>query len=142
MKFNLSTYFYDDNFWKLGLIGLLTGILASFIGGGAEILIVPMLVWFKIFSHYKIAIGTSLASLLLPIGIFAVIAYMRHTCNKTSCVNWPYALILSFFFTIGTLMSFYSVKIDTFILKKIYAVVLVIFGVVIFFQDQPTKFLK
>ena len=67
-----SAIFNDPNFWKLGVIGLATGILASFIGGGAEILIIPMLVWFNVFSHYKIAIGTSLASLLLPIGIQTV----------------------------------------------------------------------
>lgn len=131
-----SAIFNDPNFWKLGVIGLATGILASFIGGGAEILIIPMLVWFNVFNHYKIAIGTSLASLLLPIGIFAVIAYMRHSCKGESCVNWPYALILSLFFTIGTLVSFYSVKIDTKILKKVYAVVLVVFGVIIFFQER------
>lgn len=136
MNFSISKSFYDDNFWKLGLVGLLTGILASFIGGGAEILIVPLLVWLNVFTHYKIAIGTSLASLLLPIGIFAVIAYMNHKCKDESCVNWPYALIISFFFTIGTIASFYSVKFDTYILKKIYAVILVIFGTIIFLQKK------
>ena len=64
--------FHDKNLFKLGIIGTLTGVVASFIGGGAEILIVPLLVYFGVLADYKTAIGTSLASLLLPIGIFAV----------------------------------------------------------------------
>ena len=55
----------DHKILKVSLIGLLTGILTSFIGGGAEILIVPLFIWFNVFSNYKIAIGTSLASLIL-----------------------------------------------------------------------------
>ena len=54
---------------KLIFIGVLTGIVASFVGGGAEILIVPLLIYFGIFKDYKTVAGTSLASLLLPIGI-------------------------------------------------------------------------
>ena len=65
----------DKNIYKLIFIGLITGMVASVVGGGAEILIVPLLIYLKIFTDHKKAIGTSLASLLLPIGIIAVYFY-------------------------------------------------------------------
>ena len=123
--------FYDNNFYKIGFIGLLTGIVASFIGGGAEILIVPLLIYMGVLADYKTAIGTSLASLLLPIGIFAVYFYMKQSCKGVSCVNWPYALLIGVFFTIGTLFSYYTSKFDTKNLKKIFAVVIIIIGTMI-----------
>ena len=58
---------FDENLYKLIFIGTITGIVASFVGGGAEILIVPLLIYLKVIEDYKQAIGTSLASLLLPI---------------------------------------------------------------------------
>ena len=67
----------DLTIYKLLFIGGLTGVVASFVGGGAEILIVPLLIFFGIFKDYKTAVGTSLASLLLPIGIVAVYFYSK-----------------------------------------------------------------
>ena len=91
-------------FCQLAIIGLSTGVCAAFVGGGAEILIIPMLVGFGVFSSYKQAIGTSLASLLLPIGAFAVYFYSKQSCgsNGQKCIDWPYAIIISAFFTLGT----------------------------------------
>ena len=40
-------------FIYLCLIGLLAGVLSCFIGGGAEIIIVPLLIYFGIFDNYK-----------------------------------------------------------------------------------------
>jgi uncharacterized membrane protein YfcA len=121
----------DNNFNKLVIIGLITGIIASFIGGGAEILIIPLLIYSGVFNNYKIAIGTSLASLLLPIGIFAVIFYNRIKCDKERCINWKYALILSIFFTIGTLASYFSVKLNSNIYKLIFAYLIIFIGIFI-----------
>ena len=88
----------DKNTHKLAFIGILTGIVASIVGGGAEILIVPLLIYLKVFEDYKTAIGTSLASLLLPIGIVAVYFYGKHKCGNESCVKWTYAFIISICF--------------------------------------------
>lgn len=121
----------NQNILKLGFIGIITGVVASFIGGGAEILIVPLLIYMGVLADYKTAIGTSLASLLLPIGIFAVYFYMKKKCDKHSCVNWPYALLIGLFFTIGTLVSYYTVQIDNRYLKKIFAVFTIIIGIII-----------
>lgn len=128
--------FFDENFYKIGFIGTLTGIVASFIGGGAEILIVPLLVYLKVISDYKTAIGTSLASLLLPIGIFAVFFYMRQKCtNNKSCVNWPYALLLGFFFTLGTLVSYFTSEFENSFLKKLFAISIILIGVFILIDN-------
>ena len=103
---------FDLNIIKLLFIGILTGAVASFVGGGAEILIVPLLIFIGIFKDYKLAVGTSLASLLLPIGIVAVYFYSREKCNNKPCIHWTYALLLSLGFVLGTFASYYSVKIN------------------------------
>lgn len=119
---------------KIAIIGTITGIVASVVGGGAEILIVPLLVWMGVMNNYKEAIGTSLASLLLPIGLFAVLAYMKSKCNGKSCVDWKIALLISLFFTIGTLFSYYAVRFDTSKLKLVYAYLIIGIGIFIIFQ--------
>lgn len=58
------------------LIGALVGTLAGIFGIGGGVLIVPMLVIFLKFTPSK-AIGTSLAAMLLPVGILAVMRYAR-----------------------------------------------------------------
>lgn len=127
--------FYDKNFFKLGMIGTVTGVVASFIGGGAEILIVPLLVYYGVLTDYKNAIGTSLASLLLPIGLFAVYFYSKQSCGEGSCVNWPYALLLGFFFTMGTSISFFTAKYDNIFLKKIFATIIIFIGTMILLNE-------
>ena len=108
--------FIDNNIYKLSFIGLITGIVASFVGGGAEILIVPLLVYLNVISDYKEAIGTSLASLLLPIGIVAVYFYNKQNCDK-QCIKWNYALTISLFFVLGTFASYFSSSLDSKLLK-------------------------
>jgi len=73
----IKTNIINNENLKLASIGLLTGGVASIIGGGAEILIVPALVGLKLVGGYKEAVGTSLASLLPPIGVFAVYYYYK-----------------------------------------------------------------
>ena len=116
---------------KLIFIGTLTGIVASFVGGGAEILIVPLLIYFGIFNDYKTAVGTSLASLLLPIGIVAVYFYSKEKCNNKSCVNWYYALVLSLSFVLGTFATYYSVKINEQKFKKAFGILIILLGLLI-----------
>jgi uncharacterized membrane protein YfcA len=58
------------------LIGGTAGILAGLFGIGGGIVIVPMLIFFLKFSPGK-AIGTSLAAMLLPVGILAVMKYAK-----------------------------------------------------------------
>lgn len=57
-------------------IGATAGTLAGLFGIGGGIVIVPMLIFFLKFTPGK-AIGTSLAAMLLPVGILAVMKYAK-----------------------------------------------------------------
>ena len=58
------------------IIGSLGGIASGMFGIGGGIIIVPALVYWAGFTQHK-AIGTSLAVLLPPVGLAAVIEYYR-----------------------------------------------------------------
>jgi uncharacterized membrane protein YfcA len=57
-------------------IGMIAGLLAGLFGIGGGIIIVPALVFFGKFSQAK-AVGTSLAAMVLPVGILAVWKYAK-----------------------------------------------------------------
>lgn len=71
------------------IVGILAGLLSGLIGIGGGILIVPGLVFGMGMSQHR-AQGTSLAALLLPIGIFATMEYY-----KAGNVDIKIALILA-----------------------------------------------
>lgn len=58
------------------IIGFIAGTLSSMVGIGGGIVIVPSLVFLLAMSQ-KMAQGTSLAILLPPVGLFAVINYYK-----------------------------------------------------------------
>lgn len=58
------------------ILGLVAGVMSGLFGIGGGALIVPVLIIFFGFTQIA-ANGTSLAALLLPVGIFAVIEYRR-----------------------------------------------------------------
>jgi uncharacterized membrane protein YfcA len=59
------------------LVGLAAGVASGLFGIGGGVIIVPALVLLLGFSYHS-AIGTSLAILLPPVGLAAVIEYYRH----------------------------------------------------------------
>jgi len=59
------------------IIGLVSGIASGIFGIGGGVLIVPALVYLAGFSQHS-ATGTSLALLLPPVGLAAVLEYYRH----------------------------------------------------------------
>ena len=63
-------------------VGLAAGVLSGMFGIGGGVVIVPVLVMLGF--GLQEAIGTSLAALLMPVGIFAAIAYSRAPKPKTS----------------------------------------------------------
>jgi uncharacterized membrane protein YfcA len=79
----------------LVVIGLLVGIVSGMLGIGGGVLVIPALVFLFGFSHER-AVGTSLAMLLPPIGIFAFMEYYRH-----GNVDIRAALLLALGFAVG-----------------------------------------
>jgi uncharacterized protein len=58
------------------VIGLVAGVLSGLFGIGGGILIIPALIFFAAF-HTKLAIGTSLGAMLLPVGLLGAYAYYQ-----------------------------------------------------------------
>ena len=120
---------------KLTLIGLVSGLLAGVVGGGADAIIVPALVALQVTNSYKMAIGTSLATLLPPVGIFAVYNYY-----KKGDVNIWYAFYLALMFTIGSYLMSFIMKINKNASRKLYAFFLIALGIIILL-DNSGKYL-
>tara|TARA_Y100001937_G_C7044590_1_gene296233 strand:+ start:76 stop:447 length:372 start_codon:yes stop_codon:yes gene_type:complete len=116
----------------LTIVGIISGLLAGLIGGGAEIVIVPLLTMFGLLTNIKDRIGTSLFMLLPPIGIFA--AYRFY---KTDNVDIFAGLYMAFIFTIFSYFSsLYTIKIDLYTLRKIFGFFTICVGFYIFFSDE------
>lgn len=120
------------NYVKLTLIGIIVGLLAGVVGAGAYAIIISGLITLNVMNDYKLAIGTSLVALLPPVGILA--AY-NHYANGN--VNIVYALYLAAMIIIGTYVSsFWEIDINNNIVKKIYAIFLILLGVIIMFEHK------
>ena len=112
----------------LMFIGLIAGVLSGLIGIGGGIIMVPMLLILG-FSQQQ-AQGTSLAALLPPVTLFAVINY-----HKAGFIDWRYAIIISLVFVIGGYFgSKIAVNIDQKTLKKIFGVLLLLIGTKMLFS--------
>jgi uncharacterized protein len=113
----------------LVLIGLVTGALGGMLGLGGGLILIPALVFIFGFSQHM-AVGTSLAIMLPPIGMFAAYNYY-----KAGQVNIKYALILALAFMLGSyLSSKIALKIPENILRKVFSVFLILVAVKMFFS--------
>lgn len=102
-------------------IGLIAGILSGMVGIGGGVVIVPALVYFMHISQHQ-AQGTSLAVLLLPVGVLAVYNYY----NK-GFIDIKYALIIASTFVIGGYIgSKVSIALDQNMLKKVFGIFMLI----------------
>jgi uncharacterized membrane protein YfcA len=102
-------------------VGLLAGILSGLVGVGGGIIIVPALVYFLGVSQHE-AQGTSLAVLLLPVGIFAVMNYY-----KAGYVDVRTTLIIACTFLVGGFIgSKIAIAIDQNMVKKIFGILLLV----------------
>lgn len=113
------------------LIGLAAGFLSGLIGIGGGVVIVPALVVLAGFSQ-KMAQGTSLGILLLPVGILAVIQYY-----KQGYLDVKYVGIISVAFVLGGLLgSKLALSLSDEKMKKIFAVVMMVIAVKMLFFDK------
>ena len=115
----------------LVIIGLVSGMLSGLIGIGGGIIIVPSLVYFLGFSQ-KLAQGTSLGILLLPVGILAVLQFY-----KAGFVNLPTVLVVALGFIAG---SFFGSKVALNLpqetVKKLFAILLLLIAIKILFFEK------
>jgi uncharacterized membrane protein YfcA len=106
---------------SLILIGILAGVLSGLVGVGGGIIMVPLLVMFFGFNQHQ-AQGTSLAVLVVPVTAVAVFNYY-----KEGQINIKYAAIIAVFFVVGSIFgSKFALTLDQKLLKKIFAVVLLV----------------
>jgi uncharacterized membrane protein YfcA len=77
------------------ILGLLAGVLAGLFGiGGGVIMVIGMVSVMKLPFHT--ATGTSLAAMLLPVGLFGVMEYYRR-----GNLDWRAGLLLAAGLTVG-----------------------------------------
>jgi uncharacterized membrane protein YfcA len=101
------------------LIGLIAGIFSGSLGVGGAIVVIPSLIFFLGLTQHQ-AQGTSLAFMIPPVTLLAVINY-----SKQGYVNWKYAVVLAIMFFIGAYIgSVISVSIPEKILKKLFGALL------------------
>lgn len=112
------------------VLGLAAGYFSGLVGIGGGVIIVPILVLFFGFSQYT-AQGTTLALLVPPIGILAVWKYY-----EKGYVDMKTAAIICTGFIIGSYLgSITAVNLSQDTLRKIFAAVLIVLGVKIFFYS-------
>ncbi|HXO85414.1 MAG TPA: sulfite exporter TauE/SafE family protein [Gemmatimonadales bacterium] len=76
--------------WVLvSLLGLLAGVVSGLFGVGGAVVIIPGLVLIAKLPQHT-AHGTSLAALLLPVGLLGVMEY-----SKRQQVHWAYAAVVA-----------------------------------------------
>lgn len=118
----------------LAAIGICAGMLSGLVGVGGGIIIVPALVFFLAFSQ-KMAQGTSLGILLLPVGILGVIQYY-----KQGYIDMRVVVIISLAFFFGSYFgSKIALSLSQEAVKKIFAVMMLIIAVKMLFFDKTKK---
>lgn len=116
------------------IIGIFSGALSGLVGVGGGIIIVPCLIYFLGFSQ-KMAQGTSLGILLLPAGILGVLQYY-----KQGQIDFKVVVIVALGFIVGNFFgSKLALSISDTLLKKIFAVLLIIIAMKMLFIDKPKK---
>lgn len=113
--------------WLL-VIGLVAGTMSGFLGiGGATILIPALLLIYKTTQH--MAQGTSLAALLMPVGLLAVVKYWQ-----AGDVNVRFAVFLAIGFLLGGYIgAVLAQPVPDLLLRKIFGAYLLIIAIQLIF---------
>ena len=120
--------------WKIGLEGLVVGVLTGLVGVGGGFLIVPALVLLGGLSMH-LAVGTSLAIIALK-SISGFYKYIDVLQEAGQSIDWA---LVALFGAIGIVGSFAGKAIGEYIsqerLKQGFAVFLVVMGIFILWQN-------
>jgi uncharacterized membrane protein YfcA len=102
------------------LIGLAAGIFGGMVGLGGGVIMIPAMIYFMGMTQLE-AQGTSLAVMLPPVGLFAVMNYY-----KAGNLNLKYALLIAIAFTIGGYFgSKIALNIPVGTVKKIFGIAMI-----------------
>ncbi len=102
------------------LLGLAAGVLSGLLGIGGAIIIIPALVFVFGFAQHR-AEGTTLALMVPPIGILALLPYWKRGLVDVRAA----ALICVGFLIGGWIGGHISTSISSAMLQKIFAVLLI-----------------
>lgn len=116
--------------WFLvSLLGLLAGVVSGLFGVGGAVVIIPGLVLIAKLPQHT-AHGTSLASLLLPVGLLGVLEY-----SKRQQVSWPYAAVVAVGLLIGAYFGArFAGSIPDAMLRKAFGVFLLLISAKLLFS--------
>ena len=118
----------------VALIGIAAGMLSGLLGLGGAIIIIPALIFFLGYSQ-QTAQGTALIMMVLPVGVLAAYQYY-----KEGYVEIKTALIMAVFFFIGGYFGArFATEIPQSLLKKLFAVMLIILAIKMLFFEKAVK---
>lgn len=115
----------------MGLIalGLIAGFLSGLIGIGGAVIIIPALVFLFGYEQHM-AQGTTIALMILPIGLFAAINYYQK-----GMVDIKTALLISLGFVLGGYLgSLLALELSTLVLRRVLAIVLILISLKLLFS--------
>lgn len=116
------------------LIGVIAGMLSGLVGIGGGLVIVPALVYFLGMSQYS-AQGTSLALILLPVGILAVFSYYKEGHIDIKIVG-----LLAVGFVAGSYFgSKIALSLSEATVKKLFAILMILVAVKMIFFDSKKE---
>lgn len=102
------------------LIGLVAGIFGGMVGLGGGVIMIPAMIYLMGMGQHE-AQGTSLAVMLPPVGLLAVMNYY-----KAGQINLKYAMVIAAAFLIGGYFgSKIALNIPVSMMKKIFAFALI-----------------
>ena len=111
------------------LLGVVIGGISGLIGVGGGAFLIPALIYFYGMSQLR-AQGTSLATLLLPIGIFAFWTYY-----KAGHVDFKLAMLISVGFAAGGWMGgLWAQHLSDLVLRRSFAALLILLAAKLLFS--------
>jgi len=123
-----------QNLIIVALIGIAAGMLSGLLGLGGAIIIIPALVMLLGYSQ-QTAQGTALVMMVLPVGALAAYQYY-----KDGFVEMKPALVMAVFFFIGGYFGAkYATHIPQALLKKLFAIMLIILAAKMLFFEKVLK---
>ena len=116
----------------LFLIGVLSGSLVSIIGGGGYSILIPLIIFTGLLEDYKLATGTTLMAISLPIALITAVKYYN-----SDLVHIKYAIMLTIALFIGIYFgSKFAVKTKTKNIKRFVGIFLLITGVLTLLEKE------